>query len=67
MPLHDLRKKILEKLIKIGFKHEAANDCSNSFYRAEDHSKSPNKTPGQPDERDRKSGFEINLGGSNHK
>ena len=50
MPLHDLRKKIEEVLVKIGFKREVANDCSTSFYRAEEHSKSPNKTPGQPDE-----------------
>jgi hypothetical protein len=50
MPLHDLRKKIEETLVKIGFKREIANDCSTSFYRAEEHSKSPNKTPGQADE-----------------
>jgi len=44
MPLQDFRKQIEEKLMKIGFKREVANDCSQSFYRAEEHSKSPNKT-----------------------
>ena len=45
-----MRKKIEATLVKIGFKREAANDCSTSFYRAEEYSKSPNKSPGQPDE-----------------
>jgi len=60
MPLDDMRKKIEATLVKIGFKREVANDCSTSFYRAEEHSKSPNKTPGQPEEQEKH--LNIDLG-----
>lgn len=63
MPLEDMRKKIEATLVKIGFKREDAHDCSKSFYKAEEHSKSPNKTPGQPEDIDNNLKIDLPVSG----